>query len=1339
MFKMSQEVAQNIATSSAFNVSNIFDDVALVRAQLDCLGLSYDPDEIANMLIEQDGSADRVAIVVNKIIDCLPNLGPEFENNSTHEGAESSLNQVQAPDKSEEKQKSEENVPASAVKDTASQDYEPSPSKLFKPVNPKKNPFSYDLPSGGSSVRLKNSADLCGTSSSSSTSEEYLSAQRLLPNESADVSKFTYLGKTTERTLTLDSTSGPSDLSVTNQEDEKPGYQGAEITSQIFESVSNSLKTPLSISVSSVSRANHRDSTPEQLSIILECMNRVEITDNDLNIIDNLIGFLMRGESNSTAVNCKPSCGADVNKRALSDNTKTITLPDSDSASNIGTTVTEPTACPSQNLPEPLCQYFANLMEIFPDADSTYLQDLCKGSNNGEIIPFENDIMQQLIDIVLDNPDYPRKAPTNSGESEVNPSFDEKYRNIIAILPDIDPEFAKSKCEQLSNESYNNFVNELLITEAYPTIKDARMKETSSKIKAYLDNPTIPDFLKLFPNPEEYFLNQKMSSHPEHSLAFLKYRYNLLKSDDIIRTYRFEGFNLTRTCRKLDRHTGPVCKRRRTLPDCKWPAKNDVNFLQEIFYIIHWQEIKQYIEDKNREQKLALEQQNFAGSLRKDAPRTVPEKSDLVLAAFGLFLRSPFEWSRVLQRSKDHAELILKLFTAAMEVGKGDDTQSSPLANNLPTLPFEELKDLLASAPLTTDQGVYIRQTALDRGVVHSILACLAALTHNSEYIRLPDVDLQPSTSSKRPKNKVLPKARTDQHVSYWAKGTGYGSGSTAQSWNVKQALTRQKCEESHITVLIQILSHFIDPKTAAPMSGQNADVEEVANFPVNLSAGKIAPKLSPLFHELLEKSCLIQVLSSYLRNDSVLDMTRHIPIYRAILCLLRVIASNDQYVDFLFPQTPDQESSISSLLSKMRDCVDIYSVNVGSKIPTTTEDGKHIDRDEEASLIQDIQHTAMLIAIPSESMNQNGKSSSSIERPLKKTVEERYLEFMKALQFDEYDMIVENCDTSGLRFSVSHRYEQNIRVLGDANHPSRIKRLAQEVVTLRNSLPLNYSSSVFVRCDSSRLDVMKVLITGPAETPYMNGCFEFDVFFPRDYPSSPLNINLETTGRQTVRFNPNLYNDGKVCLSVLNTWNGRPEEKWNPQTSNILQVLVSIQSLILVPDPYFNEPGYENSRGTSNGTRRSNSYNANIRKATLKWAMVEQLKKPSPCFKTVIQSHFYLKRDEISLQVEKWITEIESDKYIKTSTDTVRSLRQLLTQLQTEISKLTPPPGLEESSEVLSESVETPESTIQPHPSTSAIAGPSSQVEPMEWSHSFMSDFVTDEELDSVISRLSH
>ena len=244
----------------------------------------------------------------------------------------------------------------------------------------------------------------------------------------------------------------------------------------------------------------------------------------------------------------------------------------------------------------------------------------------------------------------------------------------------------------------------------------------------------------------------------------------------------------------------------------------------------------------------------------------------------------------------------------------------------------------------------------------------------------------------------------------------------------------------------------------------------------------------------------------------------------------------------------------------------------------------------------------------------------------------------------DSYELLVDSGDVSvpGGRFTVPYHFENAVRSAGDRCHPNRMKRLAQEAATLTTSLPLSNSSSVFVRCDTDRLDIMKVLITGPSDTPYGNGCFEFDVYFPPDYPQSPMQVHLATTGRHTVRFNPNLYNDGKVCLSVLNTWHGRPEEKWNPHTSSLLQVLVSIQSLILVSEPYFNEPGYERSRGTASGNQNSRDYDVNIRQATVKWAMLEQIRNPSGCFKQVTHTHFWLKRREIEAQCQEWIDDME-------------------------------------------------------------------------------------------------
>lgn len=104
-------------------------------------------------------------------------------------------------------------------------------------------------------------------------------------------------------------------------------------------------------------------------------------------------------------------------------------------------------------------------------------------------------------------------------------------------------------------------------------------------------------------------------------------------------------------------------------------------------------------------------------------------------------------------------------------------------------------------------------------------------------------------------------------------------------------------------------------------------------------------------------------------------------------------------------------------------------------------------------------------------------------------------------------------------------------------NSRERLTRIAREVSELQSNLPVQFGSSIFVRCDEARCDVIKALIIGPDDTPYANGCFEFDMLLPADYPSSPPSVLLVTTGGGQIRFNPNLYANGKVCLSLLGTW----------------------------------------------------------------------------------------------------------------------------------------------------------------------------------------------------------
>jgi baculoviral IAP repeat-containing protein 6 len=99
------------------------------------------------------------------------------------------------------------------------------------------------------------------------------------------------------------------------------------------------------------------------------------------------------------------------------------------------------------------------------------------------------------------------------------------------------------------------------------------------------------------------------------------------------------------------------------------------------------------------------------------------------------------------------------------------------------------------------------------------------------------------------------------------------------------------------------------------------------------------------------------------------------------------------------------------------------------------------------------------------------------------------------------------------------------VKNANDANSAARGHWLAQEVVRLSTSLSLSLSSTAFLHCNNEeRRDILKVLITGPADTVNANVCFVFDVYFPQDFPSSPPLMNLERTGVHSMHFNPNLY-----------------------------------------------------------------------------------------------------------------------------------------------------------------------------------------------------------------------
>jgi ubiquitin-conjugating enzyme E2 Z len=131
------------------------------------------------------------------------------------------------------------------------------------------------------------------------------------------------------------------------------------------------------------------------------------------------------------------------------------------------------------------------------------------------------------------------------------------------------------------------------------------------------------------------------------------------------------------------------------------------------------------------------------------------------------------------------------------------------------------------------------------------------------------------------------------------------------------------------------------------------------------------------------------------------------------------------------------------------------------------------------------------------------------------------------------------------------------------------IQRLLKDVKQILKN-PLTDQGIYYIHDDT---DMLKgyAMIVGPSETPYFGGYYFFEFVFPVDYPHTPPKVKYCTNGNN-IRFNPNLYTCGKVCVSLLNTWRG---EQWT-SCQSISTILLTLCTL-LCKNPLLNEPGINN------------------------------------------------------------------------------------------------------------------------------------------------------------------
>jgi ubiquitin-conjugating enzyme E2 O len=150
---------------------------------------------------------------------------------------------------------------------------------------------------------------------------------------------------------------------------------------------------------------------------------------------------------------------------------------------------------------------------------------------------------------------------------------------------------------------------------------------------------------------------------------------------------------------------------------------------------------------------------------------------------------------------------------------------------------------------------------------------------------------------------------------------------------------------------------------------------------------------------------------------------------------------------------------------------------------------------------------------------------------------------------------------------------DQYHREQAPTQNPAFLKRIAKEHRILSSSLPAN---EIYVRTYESRLDLLRCLVVGPADTPYEYCPFVIDLHLGPSFPKEPPAAHFHSWTSGLGRINPNLYEEGKICLSLLGTWPGQSKlEGWS-EKATILQLLVSLQGLVFVSRPFYNEAGFE-------------------------------------------------------------------------------------------------------------------------------------------------------------------
>ena len=105
---------------------------------------------------------------------------------------------------------------------------------------------------------------------------------------------------------------------------------------------------------------------------------------------------------------------------------------------------------------------------------------------------------------------------------------------------------------------------------------------------------------------------------------------------------------------------------------------------------------------------------------------------------------------------------------------------------------------------------------------------------------------------------------------------------------------------------------------------------------------------------------------------------------------------------------------------------------------------------------------------------------------------------------------------------------------------------------------------------NETNMNRLHAIIRGPNDSVYRHKFVRLDFKIPDNYPHSPPEVSF--INYDGVRIHPNMYESGKCCATILNTWGDSKFEKWT-SSMGIETILITFHSF-LDNNPYMYEPG---------------------------------------------------------------------------------------------------------------------------------------------------------------------